>query len=952
MLKTDKTFLLLDKALKMQLDRSKSNKPSKIQELAIPVILKGENVLLIAPTGTGKTLATSLPIFNLLLTSKKKNETFGISILYVTPLRALNRDIFRRISEIGKELGIDVQVRHGDTVQSVRTKQARKPPDMLITTPETLQAILPGKRMKEHLKGVRWVIVDEIHELVDSKRGVQLSLALERLRKITRKEFQRIGLSATIGDEIRIAEFLSGSSKPVKVLKSQEFKGIDINLENPLSNEDDVKIAKSFGIPPSSIARVRRIAELTSEHNSTLIFTNTREHAEALGSQISAIRSDLPIRVHHGSLSREIREEAEEEFQAGRLKGIICTSSLELGIDVGSVDYVIQYMSPRGATRLIQRVGRSNHQVTGLPKGCVITSYPDDVLESFVLIKRAKQGIVEHVKIHESALDVLAHQIVGIVIELRRAKIEQIYSIIKGAYPYWNLSQEGLTQVINQLRSEGILRTREDWVLLSFRRAYQYYYENLSVIPDVRKYNVLDFFRKTRIGTLDQGFVAKKCAPDVEFIMHGNTWRILSIDDEEHKIEVEPTNPSFNAIPSWEGELIPVEHDVAQEVGRLRKILVELVKKKESISALCKEVGLDNSNINGVLETFRKHVERYPLPSDDSILIERFENCIIVHGCFGNLVNEVYGATLRVLLGAKYGINVSVIIDPYRIALVCPIKINERIVAEELLKLTPKDLEEILIKTIQDTENFAWINWHVAKRFGVVESDVEYKIWRGKQLARILSDTPINQEAIRELFLEKMDLENAKNVAERLVNGEIKIEYAKSREGEYSPLALPILDKIVPHSILRPIVGDKSILEIVKERILSTSVRLVCIFNADWEGIRIVGKLPESIRCPKCGSTLIAVAYKDDDGLFKIISKKKSGKKLKKEEAEIWNRAWKSASLVQNNGKKAAIILTSRGVGPTVATRILRKYVRSESDFYTELLRAEREYQRTRSFWD
>jgi len=952
MLKTEDTFLLLDKALRMQLEKNDNLIPSKIQELAIPSILKGENVLLIAPTGTGKTFAATLPIFNLFLSSKKSEGASGISILYITPLRALNRDIFRRISEIGKELGIDVQVRHGDTVQSVRAKQAKKPPDMLITTPETIQAILPGKRMKEHLKSVKWVIVDEIHELVDSKRGIQLSLALERLRNIIGNKYQRIGLSATIGDETKIAKLLAGSDKSVRVLRTQEFKDIDIKLEYPLPSGDDFKIAKSFGIPPSSIARVKMIAELASKNMSILVFTNTREHAEALGSQIRAIRGDLPIRTHHGSLSREIREEVEEEFQAGKLKGIICTSSLELGVDVGVVDYVIQYMSPRGATRLIQRIGRSNHQVTGLPKGCVITCFPDDVLESFVLIKRAKQGKIDAVKIHEGAFDVLAHQIVGIVMDLKRVKIQQIYSIVREAYPYWNLSPEDLVKVINQLESEKILRKREDWISLSFRRTYQYYFGNLSVIPDVRKYHVLDFFRKARIGTLDQAFVAKKCATGVEFIMHGSTWRILSIDDEERKIEVEPTNPSFNAIPSWEGELIPVEHDVAQEVGGLRKILAASIKKGESISSLCKEAGLSSQSMDKVKETIQNHVKHYPLPSDDLILIERFENCVIIHGCFGNLVNEVYGAILRALIGAKYGIDVSVIIDPYRIALVCPIKINERIVGEELLKLTPIDLEEILIKTVQETENFAWINWHVAKRFGAVESEVEYKISRGKQLARILSDTPINQEAIRELFLEKMDLVNAKSVAKRIIDGKIKIEFAQSKEADYSPLALPILDKIVPHSVLRPISGDKSILEIIKERILSNRVRLVCIFNADWEGIRIVGKLPESIKCPKCGSTLISVTYKDNNNLFSVIRKKKNGKRLEIEETEMWNRAWKSAGLVQNNGKKAVIVLASRGVGPTVATRILRKYVRKDSDFYKEILKAEREYQRTRSFWD
>ena len=867
MLNSDRAFELLDKPLREQLDKSYVSKPSKIQELAIPTILKGENVLLIAPTGSGKTLAAIMPIFELFLSYRKKSPSSGISILYVTPLRSLNRDLLRRIFDIGKKLEIDVQVRHGDTIQSVRTKQAKKPPDMLITTPETLQAILPGKIMSRHLRDVNWVIVDEIHELVDSKRGVQLSIGLERLKNLTKREFQRVGLSATIGDEDRIAGFLAGSGKPVKVLKSQEFKDMEIVLEYPLADKESLKIAKLLGLPTTSIARIKKIAETISNHNSTLLFTNTREHAEALGSQIGAINKDLSIKVHHGSLSREIREGVEEEFQAGKLKGIICTSSLELGIDVGSVDYVIQYMSPRGATRLIQRIGRSNHRVEGIPKGCIITSFPDDYLESLVLINRAKIGMIETVKIHEVALDVLAHQIVGIIVGLKRVKIEEIYSIINGAYPFRNLTADKLMQVLDQLENENIVRVRDEWVFPSIKRAYQYYYENLSVIPDIKKYDVLDFFRKARIGTLDQEFVAKKCSSGVEFIMHGNTWRILSVDDESYKIEVEPAASSFSAIPSWEGELIPVEYDVATEVGKLRRTLGELKGDEISISQPWGEYVFDRKSDNKILKTIHKHIEDFPLPSDNLILIERFENCIIIHSCFGNLVNEVIGIILRALLGARYGISTTVLVDPYRIALVCSMKIGEKLVAKELSKLMPEDLEEIVTKTIMDNETFLWINWHVARRFGVIERQVDYKISRARQLAKILSDTPIYQEAIRELFLEKMDIKNAKKVVGDINKGKIKIEIAKKKEDDYSPLSLPILDKIVPHNILRPIVKDKSLLEIIEERILSTSVRLVCIYNADWEGVRVVKSLSDTIKCPKCGSTLISVAYRDDNEL-------------------------------------------------------------------------------------
>src|SRR5713101_29650 len=320
---------------------------SPIQELAIPAILNGDNVLLIAPTGTGKTLAAMLPVLDKFLESRAEEKRHGISILYVTPLRALNRDLLRRLEEMGRDLDVKIQVRHGDTPLSARAQQARSPPDLMITTPETLQAILIGKKMSEHLKAVRWVIVDEVHELATDERGVQLSVALERLLDLTGIEFQRIGLSATIGEPDRIGQFLVGASRKVSVLRSDEVRGLQIKVNSVQPSNEDHKEAEQLGLPPSTVARARRILDLIETHESTLVFTNTREHAEALAAQLSALGAIGRVKVHHGSLSREIREEAEKDFQEGRVRALICTSSLELGIDIGSVDFIVQFTSPR-----------------------------------------------------------------------------------------------------------------------------------------------------------------------------------------------------------------------------------------------------------------------------------------------------------------------------------------------------------------------------------------------------------------------------------------------------------------------------------------------------------------------------------------------------------------------------------------------------------------------------
>jgi ATP-dependent Lhr-like helicase len=936
-------FRILQRPIRLQINHQGITEASEIQKLAIQPILKKKNVLLIAPTGTGKTLAAVLPIFDLYLSAKKINSVDGISILYITPLRALNRDILRRLIEIGKELGLDVQVRHGDTPTSARTKQAKKPPDMMITTPETLQAILPGKRMKEHLKHVKWLVVDEIHELATDKRGVQLSVAIERLRRLASHEFQRIGLSATIGEAEKIAKFLSGSRNQAEVLKSSELRSLDVKIEKIKIEKKDHDQAKELGISSANISRVRRICELVTEPRSTLVFTNTREHAEALGSQINAIHCRNSVKVHHGSLSREIREEVEAEFQKGDIKAVICTSSLELGIDVGTVDLVVHYMSPRQATRLIQRIGRSGHKIKSIPKGRIITTWADDILESMVLIDHAKKGQLERVKVHENALDVLAHQIVGLVLDTKHITVEEAYDVIRRAYPFRNIEPQVFYSVIKQLQQQRIIRLRDEGLSGKYLNTRRYYYENLSVIPDVKKYTVFDFSLKRRIGTLDQEFVAKRCKSSTEFIMHGNTWRVISVDDEKMTVEVEAAASSLNAIPSWEGEIIPVEYDVALEVGKLRQAISE---NSQSITIY------ENQELVKVKETIERHSRDYPLPTHEQIVIERFENCIIIHACFGNLVNEALALVMSALLQAKYGINILTNTDSYRIAIITPIKMDPKKIANELKNLKEEEIPVIIRNAIEYTETFTWRHWHVAKRFGAVEAKADYKLKRGRLLVNVFSNTPINEETKREIYLEKIDIVNAVKITKKILTGEIDIKVVDQKGTSCSPFALPIVDKVIPHNLLRPALPSQPLADIVKERLMATSVRLICIFNADWESVRDVKTLPDVIRCPKCNSTLIAVGYHGDQEILQIIKKKKKHLKLSTEEKIRWNRAWKSASLVQTAGKRAILTMAARGVGPVTASRILRKPIRNEAEFYSEILKAEREYQRTRLFWD
>ncbi|MEM7825468.1 MAG: DEAD/DEAH box helicase, partial [Candidatus Aenigmatarchaeota archaeon] len=381
--------------------------PTLPQKLAIPVILEGKNVLVIAPTGTGKTESCMLPIFHFLIEEKPK----PISVLYITPLKALNRDLLERLIWWCNEIGIEASVRHGDTSPYERKLQVEFPPSLLITTPETLQAILPGKKIREHLKNVKWVVIDEVHEIADSKRGTQLGLALERLREVC-GDFQVIGLSATIGSPEKIAKFIS-PNKPVEIIKATFPKGMKIKVVYPKPEPKDRKIGEKIFASPETVSRLRFIIEEIKKSRSVLTFTNTREFAEVLASRIKALDKKFPAGVHHSSLSKEVRIKTEKEFKQEKIKSIISTSSLQLGIDVGSVDLVLQYMSPRQVTQLIQRVGRSGHEVERVAKGIIISVDEDDIFESAVIARKALKEELEELRFHENSLDVLAHQVVG-----------------------------------------------------------------------------------------------------------------------------------------------------------------------------------------------------------------------------------------------------------------------------------------------------------------------------------------------------------------------------------------------------------------------------------------------------------------------------------------------------------------------------------------------------------
>ncbi|TET72393.1 DEAD/DEAH box helicase, partial [Candidatus Bathyarchaeota archaeon] len=527
----ENVFSILCRPVRRLLKERGFEEPTEPQKHLIPRIMEGKNVLLISPTATGKTEAAMLPVFHKFLMSERKP---GISIIYITPLRALNRDILDRMTYWCSSLDIRLAVRHGDTSTQERTRQRQSPPEMLITTPETLQAILSGRTLRRYLKAVRWVVVDEIHELADNKRGSQLSIALERVRELADEEFQCIGLSATIGSPKKVAQFLVGSGRDVEVIPVSATRDITFEIVYPEPGPDDYDLAAKLFTHPEVAARLGVMKDLIEDHETTLIFTNTRSTSELLTSRFNVWDMDFPLSIHHGSLAKTTRIATEKGLKGGDLKTVVCTSSLELGIDIGHIDLVIQYNSPRQVTRLLQRVGRSGHNVGERAKGVIIAMNSDDALESMVICRRALKEIMEPLVIPPKPYDVMVNQIVAEFMSKPRLYFLQAKNLFSRAYPYEDLEEEDVRFVARYMHNRFprlAWVSEEDEVIIRPRgnrkTIYRYFFDNLSMIPDEKTYLVIDVAEEAPVGILQEAFVAEYAKPGVKFVIRGRPWKIL-----------------------------------------------------------------------------------------------------------------------------------------------------------------------------------------------------------------------------------------------------------------------------------------------------------------------------------------------------------------------------------------------------------------------------------------
>lgn len=961
-LKLDSVFDLLANPVRKALTKIGFSEPTAPQTLAFQPILEGKNLLLIAPTGSGKTEAVLLPVLSRLMKQKQMEENDkGIKVVYITPLRALNRDMLKRLTFWSQELDVTVDVRHGDTETKIRRKQARQPPQMLVTTPETLQAILPGSKMRKHLSSVQYVIVDEVHELAESKRGVQLTLALERLFEVSQQEFQRIGLSATVGNPEEVAKFIAGTKRDISVVQAMISKNYRYHVVRPMPSEVDYELAGKLETTPEAAARIRRLSEIVDKHRSTLIFVNSRTLAEMLGHKFSQLgRTD--IAVHHGSLSKEERVSIEDQFKNGALKAIICTSTLELGIDIGNVDMVVQYMSPRQVSSLIQRVGRSGHSLDRLSEGEIITVYPDDTLESVAAVRNAAANLVEPVRFHENALDVLAHQIAGILMDRTTITVKELAAIVHRAYPYRKLSLRKLLDVIYFLESLNKLRMdREGKVVRKTGRTREYYYSNLSMIPDERRYPVINVLSDRRIGTLGDEFMALDARIGLHFIMRGKVWRIVQIEEETGIVHVVPAEDPFAAIPGWDGEILPVPFELAQQTGITRGKIGKLLSDKKSVEEVAKELAVELRGEEATLLETVKEIDEHlkegaPLPTDSKIVLEAFERYLVVHACFGEIVNKTLAGIFDSILSEREVIS-GWWADGYRILVETPRKLARQEVNELpglLFGLSDEEVDLAFGKYVKAKFPFAYKMKFVAERFGALPRGKTMSYERQAKLKAAFEDTPIYDETLREAMLEKADLKKVKHIMRAVQNGKMSVSKLFRKE-KPTPLAYHILAQYADISEL--MVPERVILSNIdrmKMAIEARTVMLLCMNCGEWTTQVKVKDLPEKPMCKKCGSNLLTLLYRgqDIDRLKNYLRKRRENKALLEEEIKELSQARRKADLLLSYGKQAVQALEVKGVGPETASRILGKMHPNEDEFYLDLLKAKIQFLRTREFWN
>ncbi len=812
------------------------------QKYAIPFIHNRKNILIMSPTGSGKTLSAFLAIINELV-KRAVNNTLEDKVycIYVSPLKALANDIKRNLQEPleeikkiaekkGKSIEINAAIRTGDTPNSERQKMLKKPPHILITTPETLAIVLTSPKFSEKLKGVEWVIVDEIHALASSKRGTHLSISLERLERNINpnkpSNVVRIGLSATIAPLEEVALFLVGYEDPEKgksracyIADVSYFKKLDLKVLTPsedLINASPEKLHK---------AMYDLLHSLINTHRTTLVFTNTRSGTERVVHYLKEWypksysyideESNLPvIGAHHGSMGRDLRLATEELLKKGKLKAVVSSTSLELGIDIGYIDLVVLLGSPKSVSRALQRIGRSGHKLHEVSKGRIIVMDIDDLIECSVILRSAINGLIDKASIPKNALDVLAQQIVGIAMK-EKIGIEELYNMIRRAYPYKELKRDYFMKVLDYLAGnyEGLedknvyakiwMDKEEQLIGRRGKLTRVIYMTNVGTIPDESYVKVV--LNGKVIGKLDEQFLERLHKGDV-FVLGGQTYEFLYSRGMRAYVKASVDRPP--TIPAWFSEMLPLSYELGLEIQKFKRLVEEMIEqgydKKDIISFIEHYLYVDKHGSKQIYDYLYKQYRYSKISHDRRLVIEYFYDkkryYTIFHTLIGRRANDALSRIAAFFAGKIIGKDLEIAISDNGFYLASSKKIDgERII--EAIKRS--NLREIAKIAIENTEILSRRFRHVAARgFLILRNYKGYEKSVGKQqrlsqtmmnlLKRIDPEFPLLIEAKREVIEDVMDIEAVEDYINKIREGKIKVEVDYTEEVA-SPAALSLL---------------------------------------------------------------------------------------------------------------------------------------------------------------
>lgn len=778
------------------------------QKQAIVEIHNKKNILISSPTGSGKTLTAFLSIISELVTLSQKEElTDNVYCIYISPLKALDNDIEKNLEEplkgiekiAGHELGIRKAVRTGDTSQYQRQKMLKKPPHILITTPETLSILLVAPKFREKLSRVKYVIIDEIHSLADNKRGVHLSLSLERLHHLI-GGFTRIGLSATVSPLEEVAKFLVGYEYGIErdclVASINYLKELDMEVISPVS---DIVLADD---EDTRLATYDILDDLIQENKTTLIFTNTRSGTERfvynLKTMYPSHYNSNNIMAHHSSLSKEVRLETENKLKNGELKCVISSTSLELGIDIGYIDLVVLINSPKSVSRALQRIGRSGHRLHEKSKGKIIVTDRDDLVECSVLLKDAKEGKIDKINIPKNCLDVLAQHIYGMAIE-NPWDIDYAYDVIRKSYCYKDLTRDDYEDVLSYMAGE-YSELEERYVYAKIwidykentfgkrgKLARALYSTNIGTIPDSS--GVLVKCDGETVGKIEEDFMERLKKGDT-FVLGGNTYRFNY--GKGMTINVSPASGP-PTIPSWFSQQLPLSFDLAMDIQRFRAHMdskFQYRRSKEEIMEFIHEyLYVDDFAANSIYEYFVEQYKYAKIPSNRKMLIEYYtgfggKKFVIFHSLFGRKVNDALSRATAYLVAKRYNANVTISISDNGFYLSSDGKIGG---LESFRELTPENFRNILTQSLSKTETLASRFRHCAgrslmtlRRYKGKSKSVGRQQVRGKILLKFVEEMddnfPILSEARRETLEDYMDVENAEKVIQWIANEEMEIK--------------------------------------------------------------------------------------------------------------------------------------------------------------------------------